>query len=35
MRRFDAYPDPEAARKAYFNRLALASSKARRAKKAS
>jgi hypothetical protein len=34
MARFDAYPDPEAARKAYFNRLALASAKARRRKKA-
>jgi hypothetical protein len=33
MARFDDYPDPEAARKAYFARLALASAKARRARK--
>jgi hypothetical protein len=32
--RFDAYPDPVAARKAYFARLALASAKARRKKAA-
>jgi hypothetical protein len=29
-KRFEQYPDPEAARKAYFTRLALASVKARR-----
>jgi hypothetical protein len=29
-RRFDQYPDPEAARKAYFARLALKSAQARR-----
>lgn len=29
-KRFEQYPDPEAARKAYFARLALASVKARR-----
>jgi hypothetical protein len=29
-KRFEQYPDPEAARKAYFARLALASAKARR-----
>ena len=29
-KRFERYPDPEAARKAYFARLALASAKARR-----
>jgi hypothetical protein len=33
-KRFERYPDPEAARKAYFARLALASVKARRARKA-
>jgi hypothetical protein len=32
MARFDDAPDPEAARKTYFNRLALASAKARRKK---
>ena len=34
MARFDEYPDPEAARKAYFARLALASAEARRKKAA-
>jgi hypothetical protein len=29
-KRFEQYPDPEAARKAYFARLALKSAKARR-----
>lgn len=29
-KRFEQYPDPEAARKAYFTRLALKSAKARR-----
>jgi hypothetical protein len=29
-KRFEQYPDPEAARRAYFSRLALASVKARR-----
>jgi hypothetical protein len=32
LARFEDAPDPEAARKAYFNRLALASAKARRKK---
>jgi hypothetical protein len=30
LKRFEKYPDPEAARKAYFARLALKSAKARR-----
>jgi hypothetical protein len=34
MARFDEYPDPEAARRAYFRRLALKSAKARRKKAA-
>jgi hypothetical protein len=34
MARFDDYPDPEAARRAYFQRLAMASAKARRKKAA-
>ena len=33
-KRFEQYPDPEAARKAYFARLALKSAKARAARKA-
>jgi hypothetical protein len=35
LERFEKYPDPESARKAYFARLALASAKARRLKKVS
>ncbi len=34
MARFDEFPDSEAARKAYFARLALASAEARRKKAA-
>jgi hypothetical protein len=34
LARFDEYPDPEAARKAYFRRLALKSAESRRRKKA-
>lgn len=33
MARFDEYPDPEAARKAYYQRLALKSAQSRRRKK--
>ena len=33
LARFDEYPDPELARKAYFKRLALKSAKARAARK--
>jgi hypothetical protein len=35
LARFDEYPDPEAARKAYFARLAPKSAQARRRRKAS
>jgi hypothetical protein len=35
LAQFDTYPDPAAARKAYFKRLALRSAEARRRKKAS
>jgi len=35
MARFDCFPDPEAARKAYFLRLAQRSAESRRRKKAS
>jgi hypothetical protein len=35
LARFDEYPDPEAAKRAYFKRLSIASVKARRARKAS
>jgi hypothetical protein len=35
LARFDDFPDPVAARKAYFHRLALRSARARRQKKAS
>jgi len=34
LARFDDYPDPEAARKAYFRRLAMKSAQARRKKAA-
>jgi len=35
MARFDEFPDPEAARRAYFRRLAIKSAEARSRKKAS